>query len=255
MFRKSLKEKTINANDTFRFRGVDNTRIEALSDGVFAIATALLIISSTIPETYDQLMVFVGDLVPFAICMVLLMVIWYQHYLFFIRYGFKDSKIVAVNTLLLFLILFYVYPLKFLFKLLFDMWNSGITGDREKFNLLFTEVIRVENTPNLMMIYGIGAAGIFLTLAWMYWIAYQRKYSLKLTKIETFDTYASMMANFIMAIIPIGSILVSQMVENPRNAFTFSGMFYMIYPLVMIPFGKVFEKKRNNLLASIKEQN
>lgn len=252
MLRNSLKDKAVkNADDSFRFRGVDNTRIEALSDGVFAIATALLIISSSIPETYKELMVFVGDLVPFAICMVLLMVIWYQHYLFFIRYGFKDSKIVAVNTLLLFLILFYVYPLKFLFKLLYNMWSSGIAGDREKFNYLFTEVILVENTPTLMLIYGIGAAGIFLTLAWMYSIAYNRRTSLELTPIETFDTKTSMMANFIMAIIPIGSIIISQTVDSARSAFTLSGMFYMIYPLVMIPFGRIFGKKRKQLLESL----
>ena len=38
-------------------RGLDNTRIEALSDGVFALAIALLLISSEVPSTFDELSV------------------------------------------------------------------------------------------------------------------------------------------------------------------------------------------------------
>jgi len=77
--RSALKKKTLeNLDSSFRFRGVDNTRVEALSDGVFAIATALLVISSKVPRTYEELQLFLNDLVPFGICMTLLMVIWYQ---------------------------------------------------------------------------------------------------------------------------------------------------------------------------------
>jgi len=252
VIRNSLKSKTLKDSDgTFRFRGVDNTRIEALSDGVFAIAFALLIISASMPETYNELLAFLDDLLPFAICMVLLMVIWSQHYVFFIRYGFKDATIVTINTLLLFLILFYVYPLKFLFSLLFDMFSAMIRQDESTLNYLFTEVIDINQAPGLMTIYGLGAAGIFLTLAWMYFIAYRRRSLLGLTVIETFDTKSSMIANLIMASIPLLSILISLLNIHPKIAFISSGMIYWIYPAVMIPFGILTNKKRKKILTSI----
>ena len=220
----------------FRFRGVDNTRVEALSDGVFAIATALLVISTSIPETYAELLHFLKDLVPFALCMALLMLIWFQHYVFFIRYGFKDAKIVAVNTLLLFLILFYIYPLKFLMQLLYDMFAAMFTKNWDAFNHIFTNVILMEDTPSLMVIYGLGASSIFFTLAIMYLIAYRRSGELDLSIKEKMMTKISMHANLLMGAIPLVSSLFCLLPMNPNTAFTVGGFIYWTYPIVMIPF-------------------
>lgn len=237
MVRSALKEKKLkDPKPKFRFRGVDNTRVEALSDGVFAIATALLVISSSIPETYEQLLLFIHDLVPFALCMALLMLIWFQHYVFFIRYGFKDAKIVAVNTLLLFLILFYIYPLKFLMQLLYDMFSAMFVNDWMAFERLFTEVIKMEDTPNLMVIYGLGAASVFLTLAVMYFIAYRRADELELTDGEKLMTKMSMYANLLMAAVPMTSSIFCMLPLPANLAFTIGGFIYWTYPLVMIPF-------------------
>lgn len=245
MIRSTLKENQ-KKNDTsgFRFRGTDNTRIEALSDGIFAIATALLIISTSIPETYAELISFMKDLIPFAICMALLILIWHQHYLFFIRYGFKDVKIVAINTLLLFLILFYIYPLKFLFTFLNNLFTAIFQSDNKQLDYLFTEVILIENSPNLMVIYGLGAASIFLTLAWMYRIAYQRRILLSLTKLEAFDTQSSVYVNLWMSSVPLLSSLISIMPFDAMNRFMIAGWIYMIYPLVMIPTSIYRQRKR-----------
>ncbi len=250
MFRSVLKSRNKNSSDgSFRHRGVDNTRVEALSDGVFAIATALLVVSSSIPETFSELMQFIQDFLPFAVCIVLLMLIWYQHYLFFIRYGFKDPKIVSVNTLLLLLILFYIYPLKFLFTVLYDMFSALMFNNQAKLNYLFTEVIQLQDAPTLMVIYAIGASSIFLTLAWMYRIAYQRRSQLKLTTIEVFDTRHSMQYNVVMSLIPILSGIISQLPIQPDLAFSISGWVYMLYPAVMIPYSNHKKKQRKNLLA------
>ena len=249
MVRRALKEKMLNdSKPHFRFRGVDNTRVEALSDGVFAIATALLVISSSIPETYAELLHFLKDLVPFAMCMALLMLIWYQHYVFFIRYGFKDAKIVAVNTLLLFLILFYIYPLKFLMQLLYDMFGGIFTQNQATLNHLFTDVIRMKDTPELMVIYGFGAACIFFTLALMYYIAYRRTEALEMTEVEKFMTKASMQANLLMGSIPMLSCLFCLFLPlQPNVLFTLGGFTYWLYPVVMTPFSM----RKRKLLSKI----
>ncbi|MEP2025846.1 MAG: TMEM175 family protein [Reichenbachiella sp.] len=237
MVRSALKEKTLKESEAqFRFRGVDNTRVEALSDGVFAIATALLVISTSIPETYAELLHFLKDLVPFALCMALLMLIWFQHYVFFIRYGFKDAKIVAVNTLLLFLILFYIYPLKFLMQLLYDMFSAMFTKNWEAFNHIFSNIIRIEDTPRLMSIYGFGAASIFFTLAIMYLIAYRRSGEMGLSNKEKFLTRISMRANLLMGSIPLVSCLFCLLPVEPNVSFAIGGFIYWFYPIIMIPF-------------------
>lgn len=93
--RQALKKHRVGMSQDFEYRGESQTRIEALSDGVFALAIALLILSSSVPERFDELLLSLENLIPFAICITLLMLIGYEHYLFFIRYGLQSPKIVA----------------------------------------------------------------------------------------------------------------------------------------------------------------
>jgi len=58
----------------------------------------------------------------FAICFALLLQVWHEQYRFFRRYNLQDSTFVFLNCTLLFLVLFYVYPLKFLFTFLINGW-------------------------------------------------------------------------------------------------------------------------------------
>lgn len=200
------------------------------------------------PKTFADLLVFLDDLIPFAACMALLMLIWYQHYVFFIRYGFKDAKIVAINTLLLFLILFYIYPLKFLFKILYQLFPALITSDQDVITHLFTTVMPFKEAPVLTMIYGFGATAIFFTLTWMYYIAWRRSEKLELSESETFDTKMSMIHNFLKGIIPAISFFVSFIGSNPITSFSNAGMVYWAYLPLMLAFRYFSNKKRAKLL-------
>ena len=54
---------------------------------------------------------------------------WGRHYYFFRYYGLEDITTIVLNTLLLFLVLFYVYPLKFLVSVfLVNIWINPLTG-------------------------------------------------------------------------------------------------------------------------------
>ena len=74
-------------NGGFRFRGKDPGRLENLSDGVFALAITLLLISTNAPSDIEQIKQFAWELIPFSICIVLIMLIWYEHFVFYYRYG------------------------------------------------------------------------------------------------------------------------------------------------------------------------
>src|SRR5688572_8254675 len=90
------------------------SRLEGFSDAVFGFALTLLVVSLETPETVGDLKALMRDMVPFALTFSMVCWIWYEHNIFFRRYGLQDALTVFINCVLLFVVLYYVYPLKFL---------------------------------------------------------------------------------------------------------------------------------------------
>ncbi|XOV93116.1 MAG: TMEM175 family protein [Bacteroidota bacterium] len=251
MVRQSLKNSKIGLNQDFRYRGEEQTRIETFSDAVFALAITLLIFSSKVPDNFEELRGFLFEIIPFGLSMILITYIWYEHYLYFIRFGFKSSRIVILNTALLFSILLYVYPLKFLFKVLVSMYGSifaklfGIVFDSPP---AFTTMISTKDAPELMLIYGIGAAFIFLIIVLMYRYALSKTKELGLNEIEIFDTKSSLQSAVIMSSIPVLSVLIVLIFGNFIIGVMLSGFVYMLYPFIYWIWGRKRNKMRKSLV-------
>src|SRR3982751_2251540 len=105
----------------FHLRGREVTRLESFSDAVFAFALTLLVVSLDVPKSFNDLVITMRGFPAFAICFLFLALIWNGHYKFCRRYGLDDGTARFLTCVMLFLVLFYVYPLKFLF-------NFSITG-------------------------------------------------------------------------------------------------------------------------------
>src|SRR6476659_11292394 len=104
--------------DGFRWRSHDITRIEGFSDAVFGFAVTLLIVSLEVPKTSTELLETMRGFGAFVITFMILARLWYAQFTFFRRYGLEDKVTVTLNLVLLFTVLFFVYPMKFLFSVI-----------------------------------------------------------------------------------------------------------------------------------------
>ena len=138
-----------------------SARVEAFSDAVFAFAATLLVVALEVPATFAELERVLLGFVPFTISFGALILIWSVHRAFFRRFPMGDRVTVALNSCLLFVVLFYVYPLKFLARGIATMLfgrEVGGGGDIQSF----------ESLARLFAWYGGGFAAIFLFVALLY---------------------------------------------------------------------------------------
>lgn len=96
----------------FRIRGREISRVEGLSDAVFGFAIALLAISLEVPKTSGEVLHALRGVGAFAITFLLLFTLWRAQYTFFRRYGIEDTKLVLLTGMLLFVLLIFMYPLR-----------------------------------------------------------------------------------------------------------------------------------------------
>src|SRR5262249_31477221 len=133
----------------FRRRGTETSRLEAFSDAVFALTLTLLVVSTAVPKTFGDLMTQLSGFLAFGLCFVIFITIWLQHFFFFRRYGLTDIGTILINSALLLVVLFFVYPLKFLF----NASSTQLTFDQES---------------TLFLLYGAGFAAIYVLFALFY---------------------------------------------------------------------------------------
>jgi hypothetical protein len=125
--------------------------------------------------------------------------VWYYQTLFFRRYGLQDLRTIVLNAALLFTVLFYVYPLKFLFSFV-SMANST------EINILPHEFAQ------LMLMYCAGFCLIFGVFAFMYKNAAKNAETLSLTPQEVFETHTYISWAFVG--VGIFVIILAQIVPN-----------------------------------------
>lgn len=229
MLRNKLIEKGNPKDPEFRWRSDKVTRLEGFSDAVLAFAMTLLVVSLEVPKTYDQLLVAMRGFVAFAICFIFLVGIWYSHYTYFRRYGIITPYTVCLNAVLMFVILFYVYPLKFLFTTLVNFF-WGITTVALSDGTV-ANIISGSQMPTLMIIYGIGYMAVFIVFALLYIHAFRKRELLDLNAIETHITREFIQRKFIYIAFGIISICLAVVAKLLAAPF-FGAMSGWIYALI-----------------------
>lgn len=191
------------------------SRLEGFSDAVFGFALTLLVVSLEAPKDIGELRRLVAGLVPFALMFAMVVWIWYEHNIFFRRYGLQDTWTVFLNAVLLFVVLFYVYPLKFL--------TVALVGP------LF---MAKEDMPNLFvdeggwfvtLLYSAGVLAIFATFSLLHRHAWRQRVALALTPEEQLTLRFSTRAHLISMLLAVASVVM--LIVLPRYA-AFAGMLF-----------------------------
>jgi uncharacterized membrane protein len=214
----------------FRLRGREVSRVEAFSDVVFGFALTLIVVSLEVPTSYDELINTMRGLPAFAICFAILTWVWHAHHTFFRRYALSDEITVALNTALLFIVLFYIYPMKFMFSFVTRQIRGEMDG------------------RNLMIIYGVGFIGIFTLYLLMYVHAWRKREELELNTVELHDTITSMwMYGSYVAIGMLSCGLA--MIATPRTI-AYAGLIYWLIG----PASAFIGMKRGSARARVEEE-
>jgi uncharacterized membrane protein len=220
-------------------RGRDVSRIEGFSDAVFGFALTLLVVSVEVPRTFDELMVVVRGFLPFAITFATIAWLWYEHYYFFRLFDPDDRVTIALNCALLFTVLFYVYPLKFLFTLVVNM----LIG-QPSFDAAYS---REGAGSTLMIVYGVGYVVIFITFAAMYFNVLRRRVSMHLNRLEAFEASAGVVT--FLALASVGVVSIAFVLVGGEEWAAASGMAYSLIGVVKGVLGWWYGSKRVRLQA------
>jgi len=157
--------KHLDHDPNFEWRGQSVTRIENLSDIIFALALGMMLFGGAPPQTFSELVHFLVSIIPVTASFVILFMIWNSHFVFFRRYALADNTIVLINSALLLMVLFTAYPLRFIFDSLFWYVLGGITGDYTQLEL---SDMSFANSARSMAFFGTGYAVIYALLSLMY---------------------------------------------------------------------------------------
>lgn len=230
MIRRQLAVRDAAQDPVFRWRGAEISRLEGFSDAVFAFAVTLLVVSLEVPRTFTELLAVMRGFGAFGLSFMMLTWVWYSHYQFFRRYGLSDRPTLLLNSALLFVVLLYVFPLKFLSTLLVSLALGGadVVAVQGAGNEASIEAAQL---PTLMLIYGAGFAAINLLLGLLHGHALGLKSALELTAPEVRQTRRTMLT--FLGCVAVAALSSAIALLGPNWAFL-SGMSYALVPLVVL---------------------
>ena len=245
MIREKLIDKGIGDNKKFRWRSHEISRTEGLSDAVFGFAITLLVVSLEVPRTFSELMYAMRGFGAFAICFTLLFIVWFNQYKFFRRYGLEDTTTLLLNAILLFVVLFYVYPLKFLFTLIVNMFMGGGGQQTLPSGVVERMIENSDQFATLMIIFGAGYIAVFGVFVLLYWHAYRQRALLELSELEVFDTREDIQESALN--VAIGTISIALAALGRGGLASLAGLTYMLCPIVLTVHGTLMGKRRRKL--------
>jgi uncharacterized membrane protein len=239
-------ERSARTVGNFRLRGTEVSRLEALSDAVFGFAITLLVVSLEVPQTFGQLRETMVGFLAFAASFSLLFLVWYFQHRWFRQYGMEDGVTIFLNAVLLFVVLFFVYPLKFVFSFIITQLLL-----RRSYMVTLADgaevpILRMSEVGQLMAIYGAGYVAVFTVFTLLYVHAYRRRDALELSYAEALETADNAREN----LLNVGIGVVSIVLALTTGSGGVSGMCYALVGPLLTVHGVWSGRRRTRLLAA-----
>lgn len=222
--------------EKFRHRSNEIKRIEALSDAVFAFSVSLLVVSLEVPQTFEELRMILKGAVPFFATISLIFLFWYQKYVFFRHYALNDFTTILLNLAYLAVILFYVYPLKFLFSVLLSSWTGMNLFPQAAEKGL--PVLLPGDFPQLVILFSAGYFVIWILLYFMHIRALRATKDPVLNHYETEYTRKEIRGALWNALIGLLSVLLAI-----PGVEWLSGICYLLIPLLLLFNNNIFRRR------------
>lgn len=214
----------------------DVSRIEGFSDAVFGFALTLLVASIEVPPEFEALKQVLRGFLPFALTFALISWIWYLHYSFFRQFGLEDRLTIVLNSILLFTVLFFVYPLKV-------MANALVGFGQTQFAVL-TEA----DNRFLMVAYSSGVIAVFLVFFLLNCNAYRQRRELDLKAEDLYDIGTALRGHGMSTMLGVTSVIMAMTL--PMYVFAFSGLVYALEGPLQGANGWIRGSRREKYLSS-----
>ena len=222
------------------YRGSNPGRLENLTDAVFGIAITLLIFNLSNPNSFSDLLTFTKTLPAFILSIAFIFVIWNEHVRFSEIYTLNDTWLSVLNTLFIALVIFLVYPLRFITLFLTNFFFSSDISLR----------IDGHQVPDLMIYYGFILSGLYLVLFLFYKRAHGLKNEMDFNPFEQFYTSAQLKRLVMMISVPLLSILFTIFLRGYSSfwASLIGGITYFLYSPAIFFWLRSYHKKAAGFL-------
>ncbi|KFL37653.1 hypothetical protein N788_00355 [Arenimonas donghaensis DSM 18148 = HO3-R19] len=216
------------------------TRIETFTDAAFAFALTLLVISLDPPTTMQSLADTLVHVPGFLLGATLLMVFWNAHHRWSRRFGLDDSNTILLSCLLVFTVLLFVYPLRYMTSALsgFIATLTGLPVGPELDTLGLTGR---EDVNRMFVVYGVGFMAMSASIVLLNVHAWRRRALLGLSHAERVETKVEIVT---WCVLFTAGLLSTAVAAAMPHAMPVAGWVYA--PLgVVIPLFAWFTRWRN----------
>jgi hypothetical protein len=213
--------------------------VQTFTDAAFAFALTLLVVSiDSIPSTYDELWFAVQGIPAFGLSCALLFLFWHGHWNWSRRYGLEDFTSIVLSFFLVFLMLCYVYPMKYVTSI-FVGWITDRRLDVD------ADIGSMDELYGIFTIYSIGFVALCVVLLLLYLRAWARRNDLRLDIVERHVTRTEIGTWMILASVGILAILMG--LFAPRHLLTVPGWAYVLLPVIMPVWGVIRGRQHKRL--------
>jgi uncharacterized membrane protein len=148
----------------------DVARLESFSDAVFGFVATLLVVSLDVPTDFHQLMDRLAGFPGFLVGFLVLTLFWARHRAFFRRFGHYDTAVLLANAAVLFSLLFFVFPFKWITNLVLSRFVGLDLGDSAPLAIHAYADVRA-----LMMLFASGFTAVFASFLLLYLCAWRHR--------------------------------------------------------------------------------